>query len=229
LGNLLNENKLDEAAELASKLKPELSEHPAMQDLLVRLEGLQRSETDRRAAFQKAFAAARAAGLDQPDRTALAEARKLGRDPGEIAALNELESQIRARQRELQSARDERFGQALTPLLEQAAKLDANPAETLGTESRLKALQKAGQDANALRLKGDGVSTELQENLALLERQLDAMLRTELELQRQQASLSAITTAVGNAKDFGERLTKYAQEFPKSLRAADFARAPDET
>lgn len=228
LERLVAENKVDEAQEYLNDLtasSPRVAASSPIARLRERLETMVRSEQERVEKFKQALARAEAAGVDQPDRSALDEAKKLAVHAPEKLQVARLESDISAAARRRQDQVDADFSMRLQELRMAIDAMEALPEsdqERIDNEiSRLTAELHAARDTI-------GPSATLKRQVAPLLSRVDERREYWRVFRLQQTELAGALRVVGDPQRYAAALTSFTERFPESERNGDFKRVADE-
>ena len=229
LHGLLDEAKVAEAQEFLDGIGQDrhwLKERPEIDELHARLDGMVKSETDRREGFAAAISAAEAAGVDRPDRAQLDEARRLAESSKEKAEVLKFERMIATRQREAQDEKNAAFNARVDEIRVQMEELEGDHAEDL--QQRSETIKRLEREAARL-IVGDagGAEAALVHNAKALHTRLVAMVDTANQQIDQMRGMNEISASVGNRSRFRSRLGEYIKRFPGSKRSADFQKVLD--
>jgi hypothetical protein len=219
LAQLLDKEQYDDAdrflAEVASR-DERLVAAPAIQAEVARMNQLRAEEDSRWRNFTTALTRAQEAGVEQPDRTALEQARQFARGNSELAEIATLESAIAAAARQSQQNRDNAFSIELNQLKERVLALES--MEEAAAAAEIKLLAADIKNAHGAL----GISTLLKRQLDPLHARVEAKNDQLRILRAERDELALVLKHVGDVPRFTEALNTYANKFPATQRAREF-------
>jgi hypothetical protein len=193
-----------------------LSAAATVQAEVARMNQLQADEAERLHNFKNALARAREAGVDQPDRTALEQARTWARDETEKAEVAMFEAAIATASRKSQATRDNEFSEQLQSLKTRVTALEAMDVAAAEAETKL-----LTQDIKAAHA-ALGVSSLLMRQLDPLQARVEAKQDQLQQRSAELAELATIVKHVGDAQRFANALLAYGNKFPLTQRGKEF-------
>ena len=227
LRQLIDDGKLDAAQEFADGLaqrKPDWAADSRVASLVVRIDELKKEDAERHTAFEASLVTAVAAGIDAPDREALARARSLVRTPAEQTELGALEARIAAANATRLQQRENDFRNSLAQLSTRVAALAANRA--LSSADRLPAIDALRQDLSKLqRDSTDLVNPDSRGELESLLAKVDTDGQEARRQVDEDALEAAITRAVGDDAAFRRAMQSYVDRFKNAPRTPGFTTA----
>ena len=203
---------------------PELASSPAVQEQKARLDEAVKKEQNRLSSFDKNMSRAEQAGPREPDRVALAEAKKLAVLSAEKARVAELESSIAAVLRVVQTEQDKLLAEKIEGFRQQIKPLESQDTEV--RETLLIALRKAIGNAKK---EFPAASSSMRSQLEPLLTRIDVVRKLRKARRLENAAAAKITAAVGNVARFRAALEQYGKAYPKSILAKNIPRLLDES
>lgn len=235
LERLLNESKLTEANGFLEKLEienPQISDVPEVGTLKLRLQEMQKIESERLLAFEGALSEAEDVLTESADDgnlesvaknrfvsalDGLAQAEGIAIGELEQVQLKELERKIKVRLSEYQNVIDKKFASEVAGLKNAIA---GNQLQSLGKTEVAKLIQSA--DAIKLRHREVSSATFRASQLDLIRRRLVDRQKAIAESKQLSEAMSKIRNAVGDAMRYKAALNSYVILDKDSSRSADF-------
>ncbi len=229
LRQLIDSSQWKQASELLAQLQvsdPRIAQATEIQSQNVRLQELEKAESERRAAFEQYLQQARSSDPERPDRLALSEAKKVAIGAAEKADVARLEAEFASLDRARQQKRDTEFQASLETILFGVEKFEATLADD--PVAPVKELAQLIAEIDALGKSTGGVSTSLIAQLAPLKLRLTSLQQQRAARMDEYRALEQLTTHIGQPEAYQSALQKFVEKFPTSPLAIEFARTTAE-
>ncbi|MEQ8848001.1 hypothetical protein [Botrimarina sp.] len=227
LAEMLDAERLDEAAAYAQKVPAGLASQPRIAAVVTDVNAAIAARDRTAEEFDRLIAEAEARDPTQPDHGLLARLEELARTDSERSRVAEVRAGVTAAEREIRRDRERRLGAALQDWMDRLSVLEARLAEgeRLTEQQRLTLVDDA---VTALRAY-PGVASSYEKRADTLVRKARGLVRLDERLGARSRDAEAVFAAIGSPKVYADAALRYLQEHadtpgrPAALRVAQDA------